>query len=88
MEVSEGTTPALESDMGFPHADAISTVRSTGRNSLITMAGRQHICIGDAKVRSPLLIPSAPIGRMLIILPTSQILLLGTFKTANADDAE
>jgi hypothetical protein len=27
-------------------------------------------------------------GRMLIIVTTSQVLLLGTFKTANADDTE
>jgi hypothetical protein len=39
VEVSEGTTPAHESDMGLPHADAVLTMRSTGRNSLITMEG-------------------------------------------------
>lgn len=35
-----------------------------------------------------LLILIAPIGRRLIIMAMSQILLLGAFKTANADDAE
>jgi hypothetical protein len=37
VEVSEGTTPAHEGDMGLPDPDAVLTMCSAGRNSLITM---------------------------------------------------
>ena len=54
MEVSEGTTPAHQSDMGIPHTDEVPAMCSAGRNSLITVEGSEHICRRDAKVRDPL----------------------------------
>jgi hypothetical protein len=52
VEVSEGSTTTDKSDMGFLDQNAISLLRSIGRNYLITMEGNQHIGIRDAKVRT------------------------------------
>lgn len=91
MEVSESESTANEGDMGLPHADAIFTMCSASRHNFITMEGSEHIRIGNAKVSSffPFTRPF-PHGwpRMLILVTTSQILLLGTIKTPNADDTE
>ena len=78
--------------MGIFDTDAIFTVPGTGRNNYITMEGSEHIGIGNAKVRPPgwryLAAVHCHVSYVLIIDTMLQILLLGTFKAANADDTE
>lgn len=92
MEVCKGKSTTDESDMGIFDTDTVFTVPGTGRNSHITMEGSEHISIGNAKVRPSrwryLAAVHRHVSHVLIIDTISQILLLGTFKAANADDTE
>ena len=57
MEVCKGKFTPSESDMGFPHADAILIARSAGRNNFAVMERSEHISVRNAKVCSPELDP-------------------------------
>lgn len=63
-------------------------MRGVSRHSFITMEGSEHISVGDAEVGAPFRDTYHDLPRLLITDTISQILLLGTFETANADDTE
>jgi len=88
VEERKKSITTLSSDMGLPHSDAILVACSTCGDSLITMERGQHIGVRNAKVGSS---ADGCEGWYLpgqIVDTTSQILLLGPFKTANADDTQ